>query len=373
MLLLTETILFYWDSIDYYYRQDSQAVKGQFEGVMDWAEKLASSKSLHSVLGSQCSSAAGTVTHRAKSISTTGSGKKLRALKATSSTSTSPSTQTSTPAPASTISANVVEDYINGTDEAERPHDMVAQSTARTGWGIVEVVSSSELDECIPPPSQLAPALAHKKQASSGQAPRSKRKMKQEYEVRWPVLCTFAYIECDPPKSTEDQETTNPSKRTKKSVDNGDNRDTWSGMWRSPLVLQTFAAHFNFIQGQKKVVALEKELHGLHGALALACTAIFRVLKYIIDGHILFTQEETKHGIVWSASVEKGSHLEFNETVWGNKTRAYLEPIKALSDESFMLIVKATKTYVKGNASAAASAIDSMEDNSDYGDLFNFC
>ncbi|KAG9309052.1 hypothetical protein JVU11DRAFT_11071 [Chiua virens] len=155
-------------------------------------------------------------------------------------------------------------------------------------------------------------------------------------------------------------------------LSNGDNRDTWSVMWRSPLVFQTFAAHFNFIQGQKKVVALEKELHGPRGALALACTAVSSILPYIINGHILFTQEETKHGIVWSASVKKGSHLEFNKTVWGDKTCAYLEPIKALSDESFMLIVEATKTYVKGNASAAASAIDSMEDNSDYGDLFNF-
>ena len=31
MLLLTETILFYWDSIDYYYRQDSQAARARLQ------------------------------------------------------------------------------------------------------------------------------------------------------------------------------------------------------------------------------------------------------------------------------------------------------------------------------------------------------
>ncbi|KAN0074470.1 hypothetical protein V8E55_011882 [Tylopilus felleus] len=402
------------------------------------------------------------------------------------------STRTSTPAP-STISADI-EDYVDGTDEAEPPergllsdgpHNAVIRKMA--SMGVAEVVSSSELDEQKPPPSQLA-STARKKN-HSGKAPCSKHKMKQEDEP------------------AEDQETANPSKRTKKSgtsqrsgsgvnnkyinedlpegatTDNiwrrlfisalahffagydnpwaintnkfvsilqeiwnviyeekiehtvtsngavfhmakqnlnnwragfasaaivaitaffaedpdfldpavrtafatdmikknrfffvqnrGDKSRDWTGMWRSALVLQTFAAHFNFIQGRTKVPTLEKELHGPRGALALACAAVLQVLRYIADGNISFTQEQTKHSVVWSASVEKGSQFEFNETIWGDKTCNYLGPIKALSDENLSLIVEDTKKYIKGTATV--SSMDSVEDNSDYGDLFEFC
>ncbi|KAN0074468.1 hypothetical protein V8E55_011880 [Tylopilus felleus] len=49
-----------------------QAAKGPFAGITDWVDKLASSKSLHTILGSQCP----TGTRYAKSTSTTGTGKK---------------------------------------------------------------------------------------------------------------------------------------------------------------------------------------------------------------------------------------------------------------------------------------------------------
>ena len=54
----------------------------------------------------------------------------------------------------------------------------------------------------------------------------------------------------------------------------GDKNKDWTGMWRSALVLQTFAVHFNFILGRTKVPMLEEELHGPRGALALACAAV---------------------------------------------------------------------------------------------------
>ncbi|KAI6118072.1 hypothetical protein F5141DRAFT_1211912 [Pisolithus sp. B1] len=56
MILLTETILFYWDCLDFSYHQHSQATaKDKFTGaadVKDWADKL-TSKSLHMSLSQQ--------------------------------------------------------------------------------------------------------------------------------------------------------------------------------------------------------------------------------------------------------------------------------------------------------------------------------
>ncbi|KAF8551051.1 hypothetical protein OG21DRAFT_1605541 [Imleria badia] len=105
------------------------------------------------------------------------------------------------------------------------------------------------------------------------------------------------------------------------------------GPSRSPLVLQTFAAHFNFIQGRVKVSALEKELCSPRAALALACTAT-----------------ETNQCIVWSVSVEKGPNFEFNEIVWGDKTRGYLDPIRELCDENLSPTVSDTQNLTFGAA-----------------------
>ncbi|KIJ06885.1 hypothetical protein PAXINDRAFT_19912, partial [Paxillus involutus ATCC 200175] len=51
----------------------------------------------------------------------------------------------------------------------------------------------------------------------------------------------------------------------------GLDKKTWSGMWRSPFVLQTFAHHFNFIQGCIEIPQLNGKLGGT--ALALAAAA----------------------------------------------------------------------------------------------------
>ena len=51
-------------------------------------------------------------------------------------------------------------------------------------------------------------------------------------------------------------------------------KQSWSGLWRAPLILQTFAHHFNFIQGRVEVPVLEHELSGPRAALALACAAV---------------------------------------------------------------------------------------------------
>ena len=47
----------------------------------------------------------------------------------------------------------------------------------------------------------------------------------------------------------------------------------WSGIWRSPFVLQTFASHLNFIAGRYQIPELNSEAITAQGALALAVTA----------------------------------------------------------------------------------------------------
>ena len=53
MVLLTETVLYYLDCLDQIYQSSLETTKDGFTGVgpiIDWAEKIASSKSLHPLL-----------------------------------------------------------------------------------------------------------------------------------------------------------------------------------------------------------------------------------------------------------------------------------------------------------------------------------
>ncbi|KAF9241306.1 hypothetical protein BU15DRAFT_60932 [Melanogaster broomeanus] len=129
----------------------------------------------------------------------------------------------------------------------------------------------------------------------------------------------------------------------------------------APFVLQTFAHHFNFIQGQVGVATLDKELAGARTALALACAAVCRMLTLVSNQHVAFKSGNSDN--VWTAVIAKGNQYEFNETVWSTSTRRYLDPIKELTDENFALIVKDTQKYVK-KASLILSSADSGEEDS---------
>ncbi|KIJ58800.1 hypothetical protein HYDPIDRAFT_33813 [Hydnomerulius pinastri MD-312] len=153
------------------------------------------------------------------------------------------------------------------------------------------------------------------------------------------------------------------------SQNKGTDAKAWSGLWRSPLVLQTFAHHFNFIQGRVDVPTLDTELGGPRTALALSCAAVCRVLTLVSNDNISF--EAAKLGNVWTAVISKGMRYEFNDAVWGSTTRRFLEPIKELSEEQFALVVEEAHKFVKTTAVPASSA-DSVEDDSEYEDLFAF-
>lgn len=88
----------------------------------------------------------------------------------------------------------------------------------------------------------------------------------------------------------------------------------------------------------------------------------------------------TFHSVVsadtWTAIIPKGGHYEFNETVWGETTRRYLEPIEALSDEQLELIVEGAQKYVKkgkGKGVTRMSSTDSADEaEGEFDDLFAF-
>ncbi|KAF9228555.1 hypothetical protein BS17DRAFT_197610 [Gyrodon lividus] len=153
------------------------------------------------------------------------------------------------------------------------------------------------------------------------------------------------------------------------SQNKGTDSKVWSGLWRSSLVLQTFAHHFNYIQGRADVPTLEVELAGPRAALALSCAAVCRMLTLVSNGDVSF--EAAKLGNVWTAVIPKGTRYEFNDTIWGSTMRRFLEPIKELSEEQFTLVVEEAHRFVKTTV-VPTSAPDLVGDDSKYDDLFTF-
>ncbi|KAI5984034.1 hypothetical protein EDD15DRAFT_2375581 [Pisolithus albus] len=153
------------------------------------------------------------------------------------------------------------------------------------------------------------------------------------------------------------------------SQNRGTDNKTWTGLWRAPFILQTFAHHFNFIQGHTDVPMLSEDFSEPCTALALASAAVCRTLSLIAEGHMSF--KITQPGDVWTAVIPKGGQFEFGEAVWGAVTRRYLEPIKRLSHEQFGLIVDDTQKFVKKATFTAANTLDSGGEDK-FDDLFTF-
>ncbi|KAF8555040.1 hypothetical protein OG21DRAFT_1522062 [Imleria badia] len=117
----------------------------------------------------------------------------------------------------------------------------------------------------------------------------------------------------------------------------------WSGLWRGLFILQTFAHHFNFIQGKMRVATLDNELPGPRTALALACAAVSRMLTLIANNDITFESVPGNYGNVWTAR--------------------YLESIKSLTDENFSLVIEETQKFVKTPFLAPDSVASGDEDS----------
>ncbi|KAI5980709.1 hypothetical protein EDD15DRAFT_2381486 [Pisolithus albus] len=157
MILLTETVLFYWDCINSSLEVDKSKYSGVGE-VVDWADKLASSKPLHTLLSQRSASNSCYVW----SVSSTGTGSQIRVRAPP--TSTCSSSRPPTPMINNPPEAGTHDDdspYVQGSDTGERlaiSHPSTKTLRHRTNaMAITDVVSGSELDESVPsppPPSQ---------------------------------------------------------------------------------------------------------------------------------------------------------------------------------------------------------------------------
>ncbi|KAI6094218.1 hypothetical protein EDD16DRAFT_1722005 [Pisolithus croceorrhizus] len=157
MILLTKTVLFYWDCIDSSLEVDKNKYSGIRE-VVDWADKLASSKPLHTLLSQRSASNS----HYAQSVSSTGMGSQIRVRAPP--TSTCSSSRPPTPMINNPPEAGTHDDdspYIQGSDTGECL--AISHPSAKTihhkmnAMAITNVVSGSELNESAlspPPPSQ---------------------------------------------------------------------------------------------------------------------------------------------------------------------------------------------------------------------------
>ncbi|KAF9226995.1 hypothetical protein BS17DRAFT_806975, partial [Gyrodon lividus] len=127
------------------------------------------------------------------------------------------------------------------------------------------------------------------------------------------------------------------------SQNKGTDSKAWSRLWRSSLVLQTFAHHFNYIQGQADVPTLEVKL-------------VCRMLMLVSNSDVSF--EAAKLGNVWTAVIPKGTRYEFNDTIWGSTTRHFWSQ---------------SRNCPRNNScSWLRKPIDLVGDDSEYDDLFTF-
>ena len=113
MILLTKTVLYYWDCLDELYRQSSlESTKDGFAGVgpvKDWADRLALVKPLHPLLSRDSSLQVRTIS------GSTGNSTQIKGPRVTPASSTRP------PTPISTLTSESQHSnlYIDGHDQVE--------------------------------------------------------------------------------------------------------------------------------------------------------------------------------------------------------------------------------------------------------------
>ncbi|KAG2150699.1 uncharacterized protein EDB93DRAFT_1103403 [Suillus bovinus] len=159
----------------------------------------------------------------------------------------------------------------------------------------------------------------------------------------------------------------------------------WTGMWRSPFVLQTFTSHLNFTFSRVEVPDLDTESISARAAFALAVTAVYRTLQLIIDGNLAFqvVQEsrgkrkgaKTDGGDIWTPIITKGEQFAFSKPIWGHMTVKLMGPILALSDDAFASIIVEAQQYAKHAKSIGNSRTttgDAPDEDDVFTDLFAF-
>ncbi|KAH9166464.1 hypothetical protein EDB89DRAFT_1910690 [Lactarius sanguifluus] len=158
-----------------------------------------------------------------------------------------------------------------------------------------------------------------------------------------------------------------------------EDKTKWKGLFRSPFILQTFAAHLGAIESSQKV----PDLHGPNtptplpiGALGLAAAAVERALTLIETGMVTTKTPRAARGktltlpktLNYSTGKDSTRQTGFSDAIWGKATRNYTKSARSLTKAKFDVIIKEARVFMKPTRTRTAKAGSSREviDVDDY-------
>ncbi|KAH9014123.1 hypothetical protein EDB84DRAFT_1443962 [Lactarius hengduanensis] len=137
-----------------------------------------------------------------------------------------------------------------------------------------------------------------------------------------------------------------------------EDKTKWKGLFRSPFILQTFAAHLGAIESSQKV----PDLHGPNtptplpiGALGLAAAAVERALTLIKTGIVTTKTPRAARGktltlpktLNYSTGKDSTRQTGFSDAIWGKATRNYTKSARSLTKAKFDVIIKEARVFMK--------------------------
>ncbi|KAF8268670.1 hypothetical protein EI94DRAFT_1800187 [Lactarius quietus] len=138
-----------------------------------------------------------------------------------------------------------------------------------------------------------------------------------------------------------------------------EDKKKWKGLFRSPLVIQTFAVHLTATEGAQVV----PNLHGPQleqtptatGGLGLATVSVERALTLVARGILMIAIARAARGktvtfprtLNVSTSKDSMCQTGFSDAAWGKASRSYAKSARALSIAKFGAIVDSAWVYMK--------------------------
>ncbi|KAF8267176.1 hypothetical protein EI94DRAFT_1802114 [Lactarius quietus] len=138
-----------------------------------------------------------------------------------------------------------------------------------------------------------------------------------------------------------------------------EDKKKWKGLFHSPLVIQTFAAHLTATEGAQVV----PNLHGPQleqtpmatGSLGLATVSVERALTLVARGILMITIARVARGktvtfphtLNISPSKDSTRQTGFSDAAWGKASQSYAKSARALSIAKFGVIIDSTWVYMK--------------------------
>ncbi|KIK34769.1 hypothetical protein CY34DRAFT_17484 [Suillus luteus UH-Slu-Lm8-n1] len=167
-----------------------------------------------------------------------------------------------------------------------------------------------------------------------------------------------------------------------------DDKQDFTRMWKSPFILQTFAAHLHYILGAIEIPTLDGDNSQHPGAaLALAAVAVKHAFMLLAENSITFEiiesfgkgkKKANSQENQWKASVREA----FSKERWGHDTDRLLKATKHIPEEVWDDIIAEACQFIKDSgckwrsADADESSVDDDladdedEEEDEYTDLF---